>query len=106
MIKYLTISGELLRVKKKRGFTLGIKLIIALLSLLTLKGTKETQSTDRFMADQIGVSANYVNKIIAYLASEKIIKLNREYGRRSISFTEGGKLFIYNHEKKGKDAKN
>ena len=82
MIKYITFTGELFRDKR---LSPGEKFLLAILIILTRKGKQNTTASDGFLANELAMTSQHANRMIANLAKMNIISLKREFGRRVIS---------------------
>jgi CRP-like cAMP-binding protein len=95
MIEYINISTKTLR---KKEFSPMETILISLLGVLTVKGKQVSKSTDRYIADVLGVSRIHVNRMLAKLKKLGIISTSMSYGQREIKLLR--KDFLYKKKKK------
>jgi len=77
-------------------------ILISLLGVLTVKGKQVAKSTDRYMADVLGVSRIHVNRMLAKLKKLNVISTNMNYGQREITMLRTDFL----HKRKTKEELN
>lgn len=70
------------------------KLLFSLLGVLTKKAEDSTTMSDAFMAETLGVSTSYVNRMLSKFKDAGVISIEKKQGRRHISII-GNKAFIY-----------